>query len=101
MPIRRHGIGEAATPGPSLCILIANATSWAAAWRGFLAAEGDVWGVQEARIAAKDCAVVTAETRAVGILLRPGQVVGNEHLPSTSLLSLTAVARAISGPRCH
>ena len=49
-PLRGTRIGEAAIPGPSMRLIIANVTSWRGSWKGLVAADADVYCIQEARI---------------------------------------------------
>jgi len=48
--MRGARIGEAANPGPSTRLIIANVTSWRGSWKGLIAANADVYCIQEARI---------------------------------------------------
>jgi endonuclease/exonuclease/phosphatase family metal-dependent hydrolase len=89
-PMRGWRIGEAAKPGPDAqeetCggnitrIIVANTTSWSASWRGLLAANADVYCVQEARIATGDLNDLEAEARGRGLVLHPSDPADGEHL---------------------
>ena len=75
-------MGVAAHPGPSTRILVANATSWRASWRGLLAAGADVYCIQEARVPedAGSAAAAVAEARRRGLRLQLGAAGEGTHL---------------------
>ena len=91
-PWRGWRVGEAANPGPAgrIRILSANVTRWSSAWRGLLAADADVWCVQEARVAPKDAAGAVAAAARRGYALQLG-------MPAEAQGSLLAVAHRRPG----
>ena len=82
-PWRATRVGEALRPGPHvLRLVVANVTSWRASWSGILAANADVYCVQEARIpvdpAVRDGVLAAAGCR--GLQLHLSEAVEEQHL---------------------
>ena len=83
-PMRGRRIGEASKPGPVRArLLVANVTSWSAAFRGLLPAGADVICVQEARIPADGKVEAEATARASGLEL----IVGGANADGAHLLA--------------